>query len=237
MPSSASNPVRRAPPLAAPASARLVLGDYATDSSALARALLGRRLVRVLDDRGGSTRISGIIVETEAYLGEPDRASHAFGLRRTPRNEAMYARPSTSYVYFTYGMHFCMNVVCGEVNQPLAVLIRALEPVEGLEHMRRHRARRKGKPDPRRGPIDPALFDTTDLCSGPGKLCHALEIDRTLNHIDLVTVPRLFIEHASPPIPPSRIARSARIGVASVGGPWATAPLRFYIKDNPHVSR
>src|SRR5690606_26066686 len=117
--------------------ARLLLRDYATDSIALARRLLGCRLVRVLDD---GVRLTGVIVETEAYCGAADLASHAVGGRRTARNEAMYAKAGTSYVYFTYGMHFCFNVVCGEVDVPLAVLVRALEPVEGIGEMKRRRA-------------------------------------------------------------------------------------------------
>ncbi len=94
---------------------------FAIESETLARLLLGCRLVRRLDD---GTRLSGVIVETEAYLGAPDLASHAVGGRRTERNEAMYAKAGTSYVYFTYGMHFCFNVVCGEEDLPLAVLVR-----------------------------------------------------------------------------------------------------------------
>src|SRR5690349_21341655 len=85
---------------------------YSTGSAQLAQRLIGQRLVRVLD---GGTRLAGIIVETEAYVGVKDRAAHSFGGRRTPRNEAMYQQAGTAYVYFTYGMHFCMNVVCGEV--------------------------------------------------------------------------------------------------------------------------
>ncbi len=212
---------------------------YTTSSQKLARALLGVLLVRVLDD---GTRLTVRIVETEAYCGVNDRASHAFGGRRTPRNEAMYAKPGTAYVYFTYGMHFCFNVVCGREHEPLAVLIRAGEPIEGLETMHRLREARPGKTTSARL----KKLRDTDLCSGPARLCQALAIDRSLNGLDLVTDPRLFLacpaspDSASTPRVPSRqVARSARIGVEYAGageGGWAEKPLRWFVRTNPHVS-
>ena len=194
---------------------------YATGSISLAQRLIGQKLVHVLDD---GIRLAGIIVETEAYLGVKDRAAHSFGGRRTDRNEAMYAQAGTSYVYFTYGMHFCMNVVCGKVGEPVAVLIRALEPVEGIEVMRANRARK-----PRKG----ALRDQ-DLCSGPGRLCEALGIRRRLNGIDLAQSPELFIEPGKN-YGPRALVRTTRIGIASAQE-WATRPLRWYLKGNEHVS-
>jgi DNA-3-methyladenine glycosylase len=167
-----------------------------------------------------------VIVETEAYLGAPDLASHAVGGRRTARNEAMYAQPGTSYVYFTYGMHFCFNVVCGEVGVPLAVLVRALEPVEGIEAMMRRRA--SG-----RNAIALERMKVTDLCSGPGKLCSALGIDRELNGVDLVCDDRLWIERGQPI---RNVAVGPRIGIDSAGE-WVDKPLRFWVKGSPHVSR
>jgi DNA-3-methyladenine glycosylase len=202
---------------------RLGRDDYATESVTLARGLLGCTLVRLLDD---GTRLSGVIVETEAYCGPADLASHAVGGRRTARNEAMYAKAGTSYVYFTYGMHFCFNVVCGEVDVPLAVLVRALEPVEGIEEMKRRRAA---------GPKAPALerLRAADLCSGPGKLCAAMGIDRALNGVDLVTDERLWIERG---VEQKDIATGPRIGVESAKE-WAGKPLRFWVPGNAHVSR
>ena len=198
--------------------ARMPRAAYATEPTDLARALIGQRLVRVLDD---GTRLAGTIVETEAYLGEPDRAAHTFGGRRTRRNEAMYARAGTAYVYFTYGMHHCVNIVCGEVDEPVAVLIRALEPTEGLERMAAHRARARR---PR------------DLCSGPGKLCQALAIDRGLNGIDLTRDGRLFVEIVGDgPIEPGRLVNTPRIGVGS-SGDWAHRPLRWALAGCEHVS-
>lgn len=220
---------------------RLTRADFAVDSTTLARALIGRVLVRVLPD---GTRLAGIIVETEAYLGVKDAASHAYKGRRTPRNESMYARAGTAYVYFTYGMHFCFNVVCGGgeregIDDPHAVLIRALEPIEGIERMRELRAPRPGRA--RRDEPRPEM-KLTALCSGPARLCQAMAIDRGLNGVDLVTGGELFIREpaaaeAGADLKPRRrtIVRDARIGIA-YSGEWAAKPLRFVLRDNPHVS-
>jgi DNA-3-methyladenine glycosylase len=197
---------------------------YATESTYLARRLLGQRLVRLLDD---GTRLSGLIVETEAYIGPEDRASHAFGGRRTARNESMYARPGTAYVYFTYGMHYCVNVVCARAGVPEAVLIRALEPEEGLEVMAENRGAR-------RRPARP--WSPEDLCSGPGKLCQALAIDRALDGADLVRGESLWVERTRQrPLPRSCLGNSPRIGIG-FAGPWAARPLRWFIERCPHVS-
>lgn len=192
---------------------------FAVDAETLAQRLLGCTLVRILDD---NTRISGRIVETEAYIGVQDRASHAYAGRRTQRNESMYAIPGTAYVYFTYGMHYCFNVVCGKRDEPVAVLIRALEPTEAFAHMRLFRGQR---------------VRDTGLCSGPAKLCQAFQIDRHLDGEDLVNSPRLFIE--KPPRTQHEaveIEQGSRIGLGDVG-PWRDARLRWWIKANAHVSR
>lgn len=186
----------------------------------LAPRLIGCTLVRVLDGE----RLAGRIVEVEAYAGVKDTASHAYNGRRGPKNEAMYARAGTSYVYFTYGMHFCMNIVCGEVDQPVAVLLRALEPLEGLETMHRLRAGTRTKP----------LRDR-DLCSGPGKLCQALAITRDQNLIDMTTSRECFLEVPTAPISAQSLAWTPRIGIGSGHG-WADRPLRWVLRGNPHVS-
>lgn len=203
---------------------RLNRAFFRRDSVTVARALLGRELVR-LDHRG--ERLCGVIVETEAYLGVEDKAAHAFGGRRTARNESMYAQAGTSYVYFTYGMHHCFNVVCGEKDEPVAVLLRALEPTQGIEKMTQRRQHRR-----RRTPVRP-----TDLCSGPAKLCQALEIDRSLDGVDLCANDQLFIEPSrSRHVAASEIIASPRIGVA-YAQEWAVRPLRFHLANSPHVSR
>lgn len=206
----------------------------------VAPGLLGCVLVRVLDD---GTRVSGRIVETEAYLGVVDKAAHSYGGRRTARNEAMYARAGTAYVYFTYGLHHCFNVVCGDVDEPVAVLVRALEPLEGMEAMRAHRAARRIKrngrmskgarqPDPVRGRV----LREQDLCSGPAKLCQALAIDRALCGADLITSDAIWLERGAKPIPAAHIGRSPRIGV-DYAGAWAKRRLRWFVRGSACVRR
>src|SRR5262245_56893700 len=118
---------------------RMTSEDYGLPAARLARELLGCVWVRTLDS---GARLAGRIGETEAYLGVKDKASHTYGGRRSARNEPMWGAPGLAYVYFTYGMHHCFNVVCGREGEPVAVLLRALEPVEGLEQMREHRSTR-----------------------------------------------------------------------------------------------
>lgn len=198
---------------------RLHRAFYHRDVITVARALLGQRLVRVLDD---GTRLAGIIVETEAYLGIPDLAAHTCNGRRTDRNDSMWQDGGTAYVYFTYGMHHCFNVVAQKTNQPVAALVRALEPVEGIERMYEHRRKARRH---------------TDLCSGPAKLCQALAIDRTLDGTDMVTSEILFIEQQRKrAVPASHIRVTPRIGIG-YAGEWTDKPLRFHLRDHPHVSR
>jgi DNA-3-methyladenine glycosylase len=182
----------------------------------VARQLLGQLLVVPAHD---GTRVSGIIVETEAYRGPQDRASHAYGGRRTTRTETMYQIGGTAYVYFVYGMYDQFNVVTNLKGTPHAVLVRALQPLEGVALMRR---RRPGQSD-------------HSLTNGPGKLCIALGIDRTLDRADLLG-DRVWIEVNESRMSPSAIASGPRIGV-EYAGEWAEKPWRFWIRDNPFVSR
>ena len=194
---------------------------FAGDTVTVARRLLGQRLVRVLPTPR-PTRLAGIIVEVEAYLGPEDRAAHTYGGRRTARNESMYLPAGHAYIYFTYGLHHCLNVVCGPVDVGTAVLVRALEPTEGLEAMFAHRRRARR---------------AEDLCSGPAKLTEALAIDRSLDGVDLRSSPALFVERVHRRmLPGRRIVASPRIGV-DYAGPWAAEPLRFSVRGNRHLSR
>ncbi len=182
----------------------------------IARQLLGQRLV--VETRSGR-RVSGIIVETEAYRGPLDRASHAYGGRRTRRTETMYRVGGTAYVYFVYGMHYQFNVVTNVADVPHAILVRALEPAEGIDVMARRRRVR----------------GVLDLTTGPGKLCAALGIDRKLDGADLLGN-RVWLEPGERAVPLSAIARGPRIGV-DYAGTWARVPWRFWIRGNPYVSR
>ena len=188
---------------------------YLQPTLRVARALLGKTLVH----DGPEGRTAGRIVEVEAYRGPADRAAHSSGGRRTPRNEVMYGPPGYAYVYFIYGMYFCMNVVCQPAGVPEAVLLRALEPLEGVELMRRRRELAEG-PEWR-------------LCRGPGALCRALGIGRAENSADLVRGPLRIVD--APPVPAARVARTARIGVAYAGAD-AARPWRFLLRGSPAVS-
>jgi len=191
---------------------------YARPTLRVARALLGKILVR--RDRAGVT--AGRIVEVEAYRGPADRAAHTAGGRRTPRNEVMWGPGGRLYVYFTYGMHHCCNVVTRTAGLPEAVLLRALEPVHGVALMRR-----------RRGVVAARAPDAA-LCRGPGNLCSAMGIGRTLNGADLIAGPVVILD--APTIPARRVARTPRIGVA-YAGPDAALPWRFVVRDSPAVSQ
>ena len=193
---------------------------YLKDTVTVATQLLGKLLVHEMDGK----MMSGIIVETEAYLGTEDRAAHSFGGRRTPRNEAMYSLGGHAYIYFIYGMYYCFNVVTGHKGVPEAVLVRALEPVEGLDFMAAARYKK-----------DYASLRTRqriNLTNGPGKLCMALNIDRSLNGEDLSGI-RIYIEDRTET---PEICSSKRIGI-DYAGEDRDLPLRFYIQSNKYVSK
>jgi DNA-3-methyladenine glycosylase len=201
---------------------RLPAASFALAAADLAPRLIGCTLVRTLNT---GERLAGVIVETEAYTGPEDLASHAAGGRRTARNDSMWAEPGTAYVYFTYGMHFCFNVSCYRKDHPAAVLVRALMPTEGLEVMRGLRTKPGGK----------SVADR-DLCRGPGRLCRAMAIDRSLDGVHLLRAPQLalFDREGGQPEPP--IVVSPRIGLGEVGM-WKAEPLRFAWADHPFRSR
>jgi DNA-3-methyladenine glycosylase len=189
---------------------RLTRRFYRRDPVTLAKALLGQILVRRLDD---GQALTGRIVETEAYLGIPDKASHSYGGRRTKRNESMYLDGGHAYVYFVYGMHWCFNVVSDRKEVPTAVLIRALVPVQGVDQMKRRR--RKAR--------------ELELCSGPAKLAQALAIDRSLDGIDLATSDSLYVARGRTTQGAGIIATS-RVGV-SYAENWARRRLRFLLEE------
>lgn len=179
---------------------------YDRDVLAVAPALLGQRLVRVVD----GVRLAGIITETEAYRGRDDLACHA-RRGRTPRNAAMFGPPGYAYIYFTYGMHWCLNAVCDRADFPAAVLIRRLRPCEGLELIAERRA---GHP-------------AAVWCAGPARLTRALGITGELNAADLCNPQSgLWIE----PAEQSPVWQSGpRIGIAYAPEPWRSIPWRFWI--------
>ena len=188
--------------------ARIPREFYERHTPRVARELLGCRLVRILEEE----ELVGLIVETEAYRGARDPASHAFR-GKTSRNEVMFGPAGHAYVYFTMGMHYCLNITTEPEGTAAAVLIRALEPITGIETMKRNRG----------------VNDVRRLAAGPGNLTRALRIDRTLNGEDVVTSRVLFIEKGSV----LRSGATSRIGVsAGAGFRW-----RFYAKGSEFVSK
>jgi len=187
-----------------------------------ARALLGALVVR--DDEAG--RRVARIVETEAYAGPEDRASHARA-GRTSRNGVMFGPPGRAYVYLVYGLHHCLNVVCGPEGRAAAVLVRAIEPIDGVALMRARRGAAAGT-DAR-------------LAAGPARTCQALAIDRALDGIDLLSDARLWLARpgrlGAPLADQVRIVAGPRIGVAYAGPEWAARMWRFGIAGHPSLSR
>jgi DNA-3-methyladenine glycosylase len=189
---------------------KLDIEFYLQPTLKIARELLGKVIVRKLGDK----ILAGKIVETEAYIGEDDPASHAFG-GQTQRNKIMYLQGGHAYVYFTYGMHYCFNVVTEREGFPSAVLIRAVEPIYGIELMKKFRG----------------VEDIYNLTNGPAKFCQAFKIDKRFNGVSLLG-DEIFI---SRPLMEEKfeVGRSKRIGIKSgLDKKW-----RFFIKDNPFVSK
>ncbi|KAK2710273.1 uncharacterized protein LOC136027590 isoform X1 [Artemia franciscana] len=213
-------------PLSIPLTEALRVGSdfFSYDSIELANRLLGCYLVRKFED---GTVVRGMIVETEAYPGTTDVASHTYNGKRTQRNEAMYMSQGTSYVYFTYGMYYCFNIVAKIPGS--AVLIRAVHPTHGEERMVINRASKRKAALTR-------PFKSHELCSGPSKLCIAFDIDKLqFNEQNLIGNNFLWIEQGEN-IPLDQIVTSTRIGISGAGRESASKLLRFYVLSNPSVS-
>jgi len=197
--------------------------SFTTTSTLLTRAFYERNTIHVANDllgkvlvrRLGAISLEGIIVETEAYRGYDDPASHAYK-GPTRRNQVMFGQPGHAYVYFTYGMHYCLNVTTERVGQPGAVLIRAAQPLKGIAQMKRRRGTDHVK----------------DLTNGPAKLTQAFAVTRALNGHDLTSRRKLFIAEPCHPEPLS-IVSGTRIGIRA----GAERPWRFFVRGNPFVSK
>ena len=185
---------------------------YTRDTLKVAKAILGKILVR----RTPLGFLTGKIVEAEAYRGTDDPASHSFR-GKTIRNEVMFGKPGITYVYFTYGNHHCLNIVTEKSDIPAAVLIRAIEPLKGLESMKRNRSVEK----------------IIDVASGPGKLTKAFQITRKDNNIDVTDSSSNISIHTPIEEKSYQIIQTTRIGIRLA----QELPWRFYIKGNPHVSK
>ncbi|MEX2144000.1 MAG: DNA-3-methyladenine glycosylase [Anaerolineales bacterium] len=198
-----------------PRAQRLSRDFFAQPTLKVARQLLGCVLVHRQVINGKTRRLSGLIIETEAYCGESDLGCHAKA-GRTNRTAVMFGPPGHAYVYFTYGNHWLFNCITQAEGQPHAVLIRAVQPVEGLDVFARRRA---GQPEPR----------WTD---GPGKLTKALGIDGRHNGADLAARTAIIFIEAGEPLPASRVKTGSRIGLYTVPEPWKSKPWRFFASRN-----
>ncbi len=194
---------------------------YNRDTLVIAEELLGKILVHKTNGKV----MKGIIVETEGYLGVNDKAAHSYGGKRTKRVETMYGFPGTSYVYMIYGMYYCFNVVTREEGVPEAVLIRSIEPIEGIDEMARNRFGKKVE--------ELSKYQRKNLTNGPGKLCMAFNIDKSLDKEDLCG-DYFYIEEGI-----NRnfnIVKGKRIGI-DYAEEAKDYLYRFYIKENPYVSK
>ncbi len=198
---------------------RLDRAFYLKETLQVARALLGKYLIQ-----DGSEGITvGKIVETEAYLGTEDPASHAYEGKKTERTEVQYKRGGHAYVYVIYGIHNCFNVVTGEQDEPESVFIRALEPIEGVELMKK-----------RRDFEDLSKRELVELTNGPGKLCMAMNIDKDYSGKDLCGDELFIVEPSQEENFEVTSGKRINIDYAGEAKNW---PWRFYIKGNDHVSR
>jgi DNA-3-methyladenine glycosylase len=194
---------------------------YRMSAVELAKSLLGFHLVHVTEHG----RLIGRIVETEAYMGKHDKAAHSYNNRRTKRTEVMYGPPGYSYVYLIYGMYYCFNVVAAEVDIAQAVLIRALEPIEGMEKMAELRYKKPLYECNKR--------EIIGLTNGPGKLCQAMGINKDNNGQDLCGN-KLFLKKAETPSE-ADIVTTTRINIG-YAEEAIHFPYRFYINSSPYVS-
>ncbi len=180
---------------------------YTQPTLVTAKQLLGKYLIRKFNNK----ELIGKIVETEAYIGPKDRASHAFRGKVTKRNETEYLEGGHIYIYLVYGMYWQLNITTNIKGKPECVLIRALEPVTPVQDMR--------------------------IASGPGKLCQWLKLDKSFDKEDLTKSKRIWLAGGGGQIDENEIIATKRIGIDYAGHYWANKPWRFYIKNNPFISK
>jgi len=187
---------------------RLQRSFFVRHTLTVARGLLGKILIRKI----GNGKLAGRIVETEAYIGPKDKASHSYNGKITPRNKTEYLEGGHIYIYLCYGMYWQLNITTTGEGEPECVLIRAVEPV------------------------DATGLSLVNITNGPGKLCRWLKLDKSFNEEDLSESKRIWLESGRDTIEKSQIVATKRIGI-DYAGSWAQKPWRFYIANNPYVSK
>jgi DNA-3-methyladenine glycosylase len=185
---------------------------YTAPALEVSKKVLGKYLVRKIGDK----KLVGKIVEVEAYPGPEDKASHAFGMKRTARNEAEYKTGGHIYIYLVYGMYWQFNISTGKDGFPECFLIRAIEPVSGFPEMKES--------------------DKIKLANGPGKLCRWLSLDKSLYGVDMCASDEIWLEEGES-VAPKDISAGPRIGIDYAGPKWAKKPWRFWIKNNKFISK
>ena len=188
---------------------------YRKDAITVARDLIGKNLVRKTEN----SKIVARIVETEAYMGPEDKASHAYGNKKTKRTETMFAEGGIAYIYLIYGMYYCFNVVTAKEDKPEAVLIRAVEPLSGLDIIKKNRDIKSKREE--------------DLTNGPGKLCQALDIDKSYNGLNLIENDKIYIEEGEEK--EVKVAKGKRINI-DYAEEYKEKLWRFYLKENSFLS-
>jgi len=204
---------------------RLPRSFYTQPTLKVAKELLGKYLVREI----GKQKLIGKIVETEAYIGPEDKASHAFGGKKTKRNQAEWLIGGHIYIYLVYGMYWQLNISTSRREQPECVLIRALEPVSETREVKNQKSKVKNT-------IQNLKFnELKNLANGPGKLCRWLKLDKSFYGEDLTKSKRIWLEDGEK-VGPTQIIASKRIGI-DYAQEWAEKPWRFFLKNNPFVSK
>lgn len=203
---------------------RLNKDFFNRDTLIVAKELLGKILVRKID----GVILKGKIVETEAYIGAIDKASHAYGGKRTNRTETLYAEPGTVYVFSIYGMYYCLNLISEEKDVAAGVLIRGIEPLEGIEKMSQLRYKKTYE--------ELSNYEKKNFSNGPSKLCMALGIDKRDNCINTISSEELYVEEDLLNKEVFSIVEAKRIGI-DYAEEAKDFLWRFYIKDNKFVSR
>ena len=192
---------------------------YDRDTLTVARDLLGRELVRVMED---GTILRCVITETEAYIGRLDKACHAYGYKRTPRTETLFAPPGTAYIYLIYGMYHCLNFVTEAEGEPAAVLIRGAAPAANGDIIAKNRFGRKL--------CELSAYQRRNFLNGPGKLCRGLDLTRAQNGLDLTAPDRGLYLCAGTPAGPASVRTGKRIGI-DYAGEAVDFPWRFWVED------
>lgn len=211
---------------------KLKINFFMKPTLQVAKALLGKYIIRKI----GKKKIIGKIIETEAYMGPYDRASHAYNFKKTKRNHIEYLEGGRIYIYLVYGMHWQLNFTTAKKEKPECVLIRALEPVLNNKKSEHENLNSKQKQN-FNPPIGGQNSKLKNLTNGPGKLCQYLKLNKSFYGEDLTKSKRIWLENSEEKIKTSQIKSAARVGIDYAGNYWSKKKWRFYLKNNEFISK